>query len=131
MEKHIRISWDDEAKTILRRDADYGWTWAELAAANAEMAKLLDSVEHEVCTLVVQNYSKPYIPANPLANLGAMLKDKHPRVGLSIVVSHSSLVRSIIGLLIKLSPSANHLRFVNSLEEGRMQIRQYFAEKIS
>jgi hypothetical protein len=131
MRKHIHISWDDESKLILRRDADYGWSWEELQEANREMAAILDTVDHEVCTLAVQNYAQNYIPPNPLSKLGAMLPYKHPRIGLSVVVSKSSMVRSIFKLLIILNPKASHLRFAESVEGGRQLIREYFAQKHS
>jgi hypothetical protein len=131
MEKRIHISWDDEAKTVLRRDADYGWTWEELEKANREMAAILDSVDHEVCTLSVQSYAQNYIPPNPLSKLSSMLPYKHPRIALSVVVSRSNMVRSIFKLLIILYPKASHLRFADSLESGRQLIREYFAQKVS
>src|SRR5688572_24917560 len=102
MEKRIRVYWDDEAKTILRRDADYGWTWAELSQANHEINAILDTIDHDVCTLVVQTYAQHYIPPNPLSKIGSMLILKHKRIGISVVVSRSSLVRSILGLIIKI-----------------------------
>jgi hypothetical protein len=131
MEKRIRISWDNEAKTILRRDASYGWTWADLAQGNQEINAILDTVDHLVCTISVQNYSQHYIPPNPLAKLSSMLPQKHPRIGLSVVVSRSSLIQSILGLLIKLNFNASHLRFADNVEEARVIIHEYFAQESS
>jgi hypothetical protein len=131
MQKHIRISWDDEAQTILRRDADYGWTWTELDAANAEMAEILDAVEHDVCTLVVQNYSESYMPSNALTRISTMLPGKHPRVLLSVVVSRSAVVRSIIKLITMIYPRASHLRYAENIEEARQQIKEFLAQQHS
>ena len=131
MKKRIHISWDEGSNYILRRDADYGWTWEELERANKEMAAILDTLDHEVCTLSVQSYSQNYIPPNPLSKLSAMLPYKHPRIGLSVVVSKSSMIGSIFKLLTILYPNASHLRYADSVEAGRRIIHEYFAQKIS
>ena len=131
MQKRIRISWDDAAQTILRRDADFGWTWAELEQANQEMAAILDTVEHDVCTLVVQNYSQSYLPPNPLSRISAMLPRRHPRVVLSVVVSKSSVIASFLKIITTLYPKASHLRYADNVEGARLIIREYLAQKHS
>lgn len=126
--KHIHLRWANPEKTILQRNVDYGWSWAEMEIANVEMAALLDTVEHDVCTMVVQNYEGSYLPENALLHISTMLPHKHRRIRLSVVVSQSSIARSIFRLLIKIYPRAAHIRFVNTPEEAYALIEQHFRE---
>lgn len=125
----VRVTWDDEAKTILRYEFDYAWTWEELERANQHFAELFNSVSHEVCSIAIQNYTQNYIPPNPIARIGAMLPRKNQRKILSVLVIRSSLVASIFEMIIKLYPAASSLRIVNSLEDARVIIQQYQAER--
>lgn len=125
----IQVSWDDEAKTIIRYDFDYGWTWAELNAANDTLETMLKEVSREVCTIAVQNYHQHYMPSNPLSKISAMLPRRSQQISLTVIVSRSSLVSSILGLIVKLYPSAAHLRFANTLDEARTMIHLYTIQR--
>jgi hypothetical protein len=125
----VQISWDDEAKTIIRYDFDYAWTWAELEAANEKLEAMLKEVSREVCTIAVQNYKQHYMPHNPLSKISAMLPRRSQQIRLTVIVAHSSLISSILGLIVKLYPSASHLRFANTLDEARAMIRLYTIQR--
>ena len=126
---NIEVSWDDEAKTIVRYDFDFGWTWEELEIANKEFNILMKSVPHTVCAIACQNYSQHYLPPNPVARIGALLALKTEQKALSVIVARSSLVRSTLDIVMKIYPAAINLRVVNTLDEARLLIRQYWAQK--
>jgi hypothetical protein len=125
----IQVSWDNDAKTIARYDFNHGWTWAELELANTELREMLKTIHHEICLIVHQAYPQHYLPANPLSKIGAMLPQRSPQIGLTVIVSHSSLITSVMNLIIKVYPSASHLRFAANLEEARSMIRRFVIQK--
>lgn len=125
----IQVSWDDEARMVVRYDFDYGWTWPELDAANDTLHAMMKEAAREVCVIAVQNYSQHYMPPNPLSKISTMLPRRTEQVGLTVIVSRSSLVSSIMSLIVKLYPSASHLRFANTVDEARAMIRLYSIQK--
>ena len=129
MMSRIQVSWDDESQTIIRYDFDYAWTWAELDAANDQLEAMLKEVSREICTIAVQNYQQHYIPPNPLSKISAMLPRRTAQICLTVIVTHSSLVSSILGLVVKLYPSASHLCFANTVDEARAMIRLYTIQR--
>jgi hypothetical protein len=125
----VRVSWDNEAKTIVRYDFEYGWTWLELEVANNELREMMKTIHHEICMIANQAYPQHYLPPNPLSKIGAMLPSRSPQLSLTVVVSGSSLITSVLNLIIKVYPSASHLRFANNLEEARAMIRRFVIQK--
>lgn len=129
MQKRIQVSWDNDTKTIIRYDFDYGWTWAELDAANEMLHEMLRSVHHDICAIAIQNYRQHYLPANPLSKISVMLPTRPQQLGLTVIVAHSSLITGVLNLMIKVYPSASHLRFANNLDEARAMIRRFSIQK--
>jgi hypothetical protein len=125
----IQVSWDNEAKTIARYDFEYGWTWVELEVANSELREMMKTIHHEICLITVQTYKQHYLPPNPILKIGVMLPSRSPQLGLTVIVSSSSLITSVLNLIIKVYPSASHLRFANNLEEARAMIRRFVIQK--
>lgn len=121
----IQVSWDDESKTIARYDFDYAWTWAELDAANDALEAMIADSDREVVLFAVQNYSQHYLPPNPLSKISATLTRRPAKLGLTVIVSQSSFIIGVLQLIIKLYPSASHLRFAHSLPEARAIIQRY------
>ena len=125
----IQVSWDNDAQTIARYDFDYGWTWAELEAANEKFREMLRPIHHDICMMTIQNYNQHYLPPNPLLKISAMLPTRSTHHGITVVVSRSSLITSVLGLIIKVYPSASYLRFASTVEEARAVIQRYTIQK--
>ena len=47
----VSISWDDEAKTIIRWDYVGKWTWAEVERASEEALALMNSAAYPICLI--------------------------------------------------------------------------------
>lgn len=121
----VQVSWDDANQTIARYDFDYGWTWAELEAANDAIEALIADADREVAVIAVQNYPQHYLPPNPLSKISAMLPRRPQKIGLTVIVTHSSLVNGVLQLMVKLYPSASHLRFAHTVADARAMIQRY------
>jgi hypothetical protein len=125
----VQVSWDNDAQTIARYDFDYGWTWAELELANESFHEMSRPIHHDICLMVIQNYSQHYIPSNPLLKISAMLPTRSRHHGITVVVSRSSLILSVLNLIIKVYPAASHIRFANTVEEARAMIQRYTIQR--
>jgi hypothetical protein len=122
----ITVSWDDEARTIIRMDFAGKWTWTELQDANAQMAILTDEVAHPIS--VITDVSKTqYLPDGALSEArsisgGMMARGKNTLI---VAVGASTLVKSLFPIFFNVYGKRTGFpmtHFVNTLEDARALI---------
>lgn len=87
-------SWDNDDRTIIRMEISGTWTWDELSQAVDETTVMVDSVKHIVYGIVDLSQSQ-HIPGNFIPNVRSLMKKRHPRSGMEVIVGASAL---LIGL---------------------------------
>ena len=124
----VGVSWDDQAKTILRLDYSEKWTWAEVSTAMDEGITLMRSVTGKVCIIHDLTRSAA-VPAGALTNAKRFTTGLPPNWDLSIVVGSGTFTETLLNIFsrvyIKLG---EHYRTAQNIEDARKIIAQHRAK---
>ncbi len=121
----IKVTWDNEQKTILHVHVHGAWTWANMETAIQEVTSLLDTVEHKVDTIFDATGAGP-IPPNAFAYLRKMNRSSHPNQDKVAVVGLTPLARTLMNTFSKVYGLAkgSDTRFMATLGEARAYLEQ-------
>ena len=121
----IKVTWDNEQKTILHVHVNGAWTWQEMETAIEQVFSLLDSVEHKVDTVFDATGAGP-IPPNAFAYLRRMNRATHPNQDNVAVVGMTPLARTLMNTFSKLYGLAkgSDTRFMATLDEARTYLSE-------
>jgi hypothetical protein len=124
MQVKVQVIWDDDGKTIIRFIFEAQWTWDEFIAAQKTAYEMAATVQHNVGIVIVEAST---LPPEVLTkrNDFTLFTTRHPNVDIFVFVLTGSLLRGIVGLLMKFySPAASLVVVVETLEEARMLVKQ-------
>jgi hypothetical protein len=115
----IKVSWDNEAKTIIRYDFEGDWNWEEFHVAAQEAFKLTRSVEHTVDT--ISNFLPgTRLPANAFLQFRRAMVDAPKNRGVTAIAGNSSFITRMVSVFSKVNKRlGERLVVVASLEEAR------------
>ena len=120
----IEVSWDNEAKTIVKYVYEGRWTLQDFDNAREQAAKLEETVPHRVDVIVdVRNSS--LVPTGTISRGKQVITTtpvSHPSEAMAIIVGAGPLVRSIYDVVSKVYPEIvrrRGFRFARSMEEAR------------
>jgi hypothetical protein len=122
----ITNSWDNEEKTIIRMDVSGVWTWDDMNQAFNESSAMLDMVNHIVYQIVDLSQSQS-VPGNFIPNARNLMKRRHPRSGLAVLVGASPLVISLWRMFARvyiIIAREQNFAFASTLDEARSILKQ-------
>lgn len=90
----INLLWENEAKTIVRMEVVGQWTWDEMYSASQEGYAMLESVQH-IVDPIIDFRSSAAIPIYSITHARHMIGKRHPRTGLTVMVSSSALIHNL------------------------------------
>ena len=91
----IKVSWDNECKTIVRYCFVGDWTWDEFFDAKQEAMCLIDGVPNKV-GVIMDALNIPLLPGNWLIHIRKALRTKHPRTEAIVVIAQKPVIRTMI-----------------------------------
>jgi|FLYN01.1.fsa_nt_gi hypothetical protein len=124
----IKITWDNDEKTILRYSFDTHWTWDDFYTAKAEAYNQIDTVQHKV-GVIFDAPEKITLPANMITHSKSAVSKTHPNTCIVAVVVRNLYLRTMLSMVMKLSKkAAETLRLVSSLDEARALVAEKLRE---
>lgn len=114
----IRVSWYDDAKTIIRHDFPVEWTWDEFYEATRQSVEMEKTVRHNLYLLSV-NPPNAKIPAgNALANFQKGFDLHKPHLRFVLVPTNNTFLLLFGRTLMSLGMVTKKLRMVQTIEEA-------------
>jgi hypothetical protein len=84
----VEIQWDNPEKTTLRYSITIPWTWNEFWTAFEQSLRMIDEVEGKVDYIFGDtDQASRTLPPGFLTQMGAVVRKRHPRAGLTVFVS--------------------------------------------
>jgi hypothetical protein len=116
---NIKVSWDNEDKTIIRYDFEGTWTWADFRTAAEEAFAMTRSVEHTVDT-ISNFYPGVMLPPNAMFQFRQIMEDAPPNRGVNVIVGSSAFIRTMVMIFSSINRNlAKRLIVVDNLEQAR------------
>ena len=123
----VTVAWDNTEKTIMRFDYTGDWTWDDFDAVEPDLQAMMDSVDHQVDTIVVLETSS--VPLGALARFSTIVNSPsftHPNAGLTVVVGASGLARALADIFGKAhKQTAAKIAMASTLEEAYAIIAEH------
>lgn len=121
----IKVSWDNEAKTIVRYDFSGPWTWEEFHRAVDAIHALVKSVPHTVD--YIANVPNLHLPqGTALSHIRRAIRTAPPNSGVLMVTDGGLFVNAIIGIV---SRVGGYVRTANTIEDARAKILERQARR--
>lgn len=116
----IKVSWDNEAKTILRYDFQGRWTWEDFYAASAQAFAMTHSVQHRVDAISHFHHGS-VLPANAMFHFRHAMVSAPANRGMNVIVGANAVVRTLIKMFSSINKQlAARLAIADSLDDARM-----------
>lgn len=115
----VRISWDDENKTIVRLSFEGEWNWQDYYMAVQQSNMMLESVKYKV-DIITDFHRSENLPPQAFVHLRRALFNVPPNWGSSVIVTgERPSVSSLMHSFIKMHPRlGKRIAIVTSLEEA-------------
>lgn len=124
----IKIHWGNDQQSLLYYTFEVGWDWKDMYDAFAQARELMETVDHPV-NIIMDLSHVSLIPKGALAKIRwAFESPKQKNVGLTVVVTPSSFIKSMIDLGTKIwgkTAKQWSVAFVTTLEEAHILIEEY------
>jgi hypothetical protein len=118
----ITVSWDNEAKTIIRYCFEGRWDWNDFYTARAEAHTMLDEVSYKVGIIVDVQLSN-FLPNGAISHIRGLPYKTHPNTGRTILVGANTLIQALYNLFQKLYSTNNgNFMLIRTLEEARAML---------
>jgi hypothetical protein len=116
----ITVSWDNEAKNIIRYDFQGRWTWEDFYAASAQAFAMTRSVTHRVDA--ISNFHEgAVLPPNAMYHFRHAMISAPPNRGVNVIVGATTFVKTLIKIFSNLNKRlGQRLVLANSLDDARM-----------
>lgn len=119
IQSKIHTQWHTQKQRVVYVLVQQGWTWAEMVDAAADIDNLLNSVTHDVYTLV--DFSKAnYVPQNPFVYLRQLNYPAPPNQKKVALVGLNFVSRSLINLFMRLygNFSGSEMSIVDTIDDA-------------
>lgn len=97
--KTVQAFWDDANKTTIRIELALDWSWDAVYDLVAEVHAMMDEVSHPVHFIVLPAVDTIALPPSSLQHLRELPSLWHPNTGVTVIVTNSTVVDIIMGLL--------------------------------
>lgn len=125
----VTIDWANDEKNVLVGTVEWPWTWDELSAAWKTGIDKMNSVPHDVHTIVDSKTTR-FPVGNILSNLTGITKHVPGNIGLAIMVTDNKFQEAINNIFFKLSPGLRQKgRVVNSLDKAFALVAEFEAKE--
>jgi hypothetical protein len=125
----LNFIWENDAKTILRFEADGEWTWPEYDKFIDTLVEEVKAQNHEVHIIVLA--AKQFPPGSPIPHLRRVTKLMPDNVGKIVISGGNLFVRSINTAVSKIHPAmSKQLMFAADPEEARTMLKRIMAPKV-
>ncbi len=95
----IQAFWDDETRTTIRIEIAAQWSWEDVYAQVDAIHAMMDEVAHLVHFIVYPAAETIALPPSSLGHLRELPKLWHPNTGITVIVTNSTVVDIIMGML--------------------------------
>jgi hypothetical protein len=126
---HVNVTWQDNAKTLVRIQLLKGWTWNEVKQALRQVDEMIASVPHTVNVLIDLREGGG-IPRDFLAVAGELLHDgeARPNEGEKVVIGANFLMKTAyrgFQSLYKNKLENRPIYFADSVENAQALLQQH------
>lgn len=129
----VQVNWQNTERTVLLYQFEQGWDWEDMHGAFQEAREKLAMVKHQVHIIMDLSHAN-LIPSGALAKIRwAFTAPKQENVGLTVVITPSSFLKTMIDMGTKLWGNAAKnwkVAFVTSQEEAHGLLDQYRAGEV-
>lgn len=135
LSERFKISWYDEAKTILLCEVTSQWRWEEAHTVIKSMNAECSTVNHGVYSVFNFHTNTSLMPqgGSAIPNIRALINTQHPNDELIIFVGISNMVTTFIGIAGQVYGMRNILagfRFVHTMDDAFTEITKHKADKL-
>jgi hypothetical protein len=99
----IHSDWDNESKTIIRREMSGTWSWDEYIENNRHEHEMAISVPHDV-RLIIDTRQSLTLPIGALIQFKRALESNSKAIKLNLVVGANPMLRTVHQILMQLFP---------------------------
>lgn len=126
----IRISWDNDQKTILRYTFIRQLKWEDYYQALRKGREMMATVDHDVC--ILNDMSKlEYFPPNFISTARSVINDRPANTGLAIFLTTSSFFKALHTVLSKVIPNVpTDYILVTTEEEAYKRLNTWIEENV-
>ncbi|MFN8374862.1 MAG: hypothetical protein U0694_18525 [Anaerolineae bacterium] len=120
----VNVKWYDEQQRVIWYAYEGRWTWDEFYQTFEQGNQMIESVEHNVDTIIDLRRSS-LLPSNVMSRGNFMGSKLHPRHGKTVVVGANSFVQLLYDMFRKLyggTADKMHLTFVQTLDEALLAV---------
>jgi len=119
---NIKVSWDNDDKTVIRYDFEGTWTWEDFKIAATEAFAMTRSVEHPVDT--ISNFLPGVLlPPNAIFQFRRIMEDAPPNRGVNVIVGSSAFIRTMVMMFSGINRNlSKRLIVVDRLDQARAAI---------
>ncbi len=127
----MSLEWANDEHNVIIATIDWPWTWDDLSDAWKSGMEKVNSVPHDVHTIVVARTTR-FPVGNILSNLTGITKHAPKNIGLAIMVTENKFQEAINNIFFKLSPGLRQKgRVVSSLEKAYELIAEFEGKRDS
>lgn len=124
----IRLSWENEEKTILRHLYEGEWTLEDLHKMIDTTYEWIDSVGHLMLVDIIADLTQSASPPSKILSANRHYRNKrHEQQGIQVIVGSSlrlTFMKIITQSLMSIIPEARNVRFASTVEEAHRIIRE-------
>jgi hypothetical protein len=125
----VLISWDDEAKTILRYEYDGKWTWDEVDAATDQVVSFMRETTNAV-SIIHDMTNSPGLPSGALTNAFRFTRDLPDNWDISVVIGTGTFTEALLNIFSRVYKKlGEHYKTATTLEEARAIIAAQKTQK--
>jgi hypothetical protein len=124
----IIVSWDNEARTIIRIHRSDPWDWDDYDRTVDESYALVNSVEHTVYTILILAPGDRFPQGLPMPHIQRMLRLRPKNAGPTVVVGtkNADLYGNVVfSAVSKMKQATDVLHYVGSLEDAYALIAEF------
>ncbi|MCA9913368.1 MAG: hypothetical protein KC496_08455 [Anaerolineae bacterium] len=97
--KTVHAFWDDAEQSTIRIELAADWSWKAVYDLVPEVHAMMDEVSHPVHFIVLPAEDTIALPPSSLQHLRDIPTLWHPNTGVTVIVTNSTVVDIIMGLL--------------------------------
>lgn len=116
---NIKVSWDNDDKTVIRYDFEGPWTWDDFRIAAEEAFAMTRSVEHTVDT-ISNFFPGVLLPANAMFQFRRIMEEAPKNRGVNVIVGSSAFIRTMVMMFSSVNRQlAKRIVIVDRLDQAR------------
>lgn len=124
----ISVTWDNEAKTIVRFEYEGKWTWEDFYEKIDAANKMMDTVESP-CVSIIDMQKSHFLPSGAALHIRNVIRKSmsHNNSGISVFLDADVIVKAMIEVLRKSYPDIlenTEWLYAKTLEQARTMAQE-------